>query len=470
MAVALTVVAAALRFATLGVQSAWLDESATIDLVHRGLWGMLSHLSRSESTPPLYYVLVWLWTRVFGAGVIGFRTFSALVGTLTVPVLYAAGRQISSKVGLWAAALASVNPAMYYYSQEARSYALLILLCAVALVFWQRALESGSRRDLMWWAGASALALLTHYFALFMFLPEAAILVRQFGVRRVRSPVGVFVLVGAALLPLAVSERSSGQASWIEASSLLSRAAEAPKQFLVGLYGPVEILTAIAAALLAGCAVALALYRADGRERAFARDLVVVLAAAVGVPLLLSVTHILDVFDGRNVIAAWTPWALLLAVGVGCARAGRAGQLVGAAICVLSIAIVVAIDVKPGYQRDNWKGVAAALPARAAGSVVVTPANGLLPLGIYVAKLSKSQGSSAATREVYFVALRVKHTGRAPSYGVVPTVLPGFQLVRLTRTESYAVARFVSARDRKVAPNSLRRLEGEPSAEVLIRS
>ena len=96
-------------------------------LVHRGLSGMLSHLSSSESTPPLYYVLVWAWTKVFGAGPIGFRSLSALAGTLTIPVMYAAGREISPRVGLWAAALAAFNPAMFYYSQEARAYALLIL-------------------------------------------------------------------------------------------------------------------------------------------------------------------------------------------------------------------------------------------------------------------------------------------------------------------------------------------------------
>src|SRR5271168_203558 len=120
--IALTVLAAVLRFSTLDVQSAWLDESSTILLVRRSLTGMFSHLY-NEETPPLYFVLVWFWTRLFGVGVIGFRSLSALVGTVTIPVMYAVGRRISPRVGLWAAALMTVNPAMYYYSQEARCYA-----------------------------------------------------------------------------------------------------------------------------------------------------------------------------------------------------------------------------------------------------------------------------------------------------------------------------------------------------------
>ena len=220
---ALTIFGGALRFGTLDVQSIWLDESATLLLVHRGLSGMLSHLGASESTPPLYYVAVWAWTKVFGSGPIGFRSFSALVGTITIPLLYLCGRQISTRVGLWAAALAAVNPAMYYYSQEARCYALLIMLSAAALLCWQRALEQPDGRRLWLWALMSALAVLTHYFAAFLFLPEAVILARRIGWRRAAPATGAVVLVGLALLPLAVRQRSDGKASWIEGASLANR-------------------------------------------------------------------------------------------------------------------------------------------------------------------------------------------------------------------------------------------------------
>jgi uncharacterized membrane protein len=179
--VGLTVLAAALRFATLDVQSIWLDESATIILVRRGFSGMLTHLSSSESAPPLYYVLAWAWTKVFGVGALGFRSLSALAGTLTIPLMYLAGRRISPRVGVWAATFAAVNPAMYYYSQEARAYALLILFSAAAFVVWQRTLDTPTGRNLALWAAMSILAVLTHYFAAFLFLPEAWILARRLG-------------------------------------------------------------------------------------------------------------------------------------------------------------------------------------------------------------------------------------------------------------------------------------------------
>jgi Dolichyl-phosphate-mannose-protein mannosyltransferase len=468
IALALTVLAGALRFGTLNVQSVWLDESATIVLVRHSLGGMFSHLSSSESTPPLYYTLVWLWTRVFGTGVIGFRSFSALVGTITVPVMYLAGRRCSQRVGLWAALLTTVNPAMYYYSQETRAYVLLIFFAAAAIPFWLSALDTGSGRALGWWTTMSILALLTHYFAAFLILPEAVLLASRLGRRRMTVPIGAILLTGVALLPLAISQRQSGQSGWIEASSLVSRMAEAPKQFLVGLYGPQEILTAIVTGLLAAGAIALVVYRGDGRERAFARRTAIVAAAGVLVPLILALTHVFDAFDGRNVIGAWVPCTLVIAAGIGAGAAKRAGVAIGIGVCLVSAFVIVGVDTKPGYQRDDWRALAQGM-LRSPGSVVVAPANSLLPLGIYVPNLQKTGSSSIATRAIEFVGLRVKHTGSAPSAAVVPTSPPThFRSTGVLRTETYAISRFTSPHPTITTAGELRRIAREAGSEVLV--
>ena len=56
---------------------------------------------------------------------------------------------VSSRVGLIAALLTAVNPFLVWYSQEARSYALLALLGALSLLFFVRALNSPSRRSVV---------------------------------------------------------------------------------------------------------------------------------------------------------------------------------------------------------------------------------------------------------------------------------------------------------------------------------
>ena len=138
---------AALRFATLDVQSLWYDEAVTARLLRMDLGAMLRAIPGSESTPPLYYVLAWLWTQLLGTGEAGMRSLSALLGTATIGVVWALGRRLGGdRAALAAAALAAFSPLLQWFSQEARAYALLALLAALAALLWLRALEQPRAR------------------------------------------------------------------------------------------------------------------------------------------------------------------------------------------------------------------------------------------------------------------------------------------------------------------------------------
>jgi mannosyltransferase len=464
----LVVTAAALRFGTLDVQSVWLDESTTMVLVKHSLTGMFSHL-KTEETPPLYFTVVWLWTKVFGVGVLGFRSLSALLGTITIPVMYKVGRRISPAVGLWAAALTTVNPAMYYYSQEIRCYALLILLSAAAFYYWLSVLQDGDGRSLTLWGLLSALALLTHYFALFMFIPQAALLLRRLGWRRLRVPAGVVLLTGLALIPLALRQ-SSTYSQVTESASTASRIAGTAKQFLVGLYSPLEIYSAILTGLVAVTVVAHLWRHGNPRMRRLAIAMGTVGGTAVLLPLVLALMHVASyAFEGRHLISAWIPCALLVSMGLGVTRSPRVAAL-GLALCVTSLAVIVGINTIPGYQRDNWRGLANALTAHAGPGVIVAPLNGFTPLRIYLPHLELATTSRIPTKELEFVALRTKRTGRTPLAPVVPTAAPaGYRLAELERTETYAFSRFVALLRTAANAPELRHMTRESASEVLIR-
>src|SRR4051794_29668977 len=177
----LTVLAAALRFATLGVQSYHHDEIVTTSRILRGdFWQAMDAVGFSESAPPLYYAIAWVWTQVTGTGELGLRSISALAGVATVPVAYLVGIELRGhRAGLMAAALVAVNPMLLWYSQEARAYSLFALLCAVSLLYCARSLRRGRRRDFVAWGIASGLALGTHYFAVFPLAAEAVWLLRR---------------------------------------------------------------------------------------------------------------------------------------------------------------------------------------------------------------------------------------------------------------------------------------------------
>lgn len=181
--VGVTALGAALRFATLGAQSYHHDEIVTASRVLRvGFGHAMDAVGFSESAPPLYYAMAWLWTQVAGTGEWGLRSLSAVAGVATIPVAFLIGRELrGQRVGLLAAALVAVNPMLLWYSQEARAYSLLGLFCALSLLYCVRAMErrEEGRRDFVLWGVFSALALATHYFAVFPLIAEVVLLWRR---------------------------------------------------------------------------------------------------------------------------------------------------------------------------------------------------------------------------------------------------------------------------------------------------
>ena len=207
----LTALAALLRFATLGVQSYHHDEIVTASRVLRGSFGhAMDAVGFSESAPPLYYALAWLWTQLTGTGEFGLRSLSALAGVATVPVAYLIGVELRGRrAGLVAAALVAVNPMLLWYSQEARAYALLVLLCALSLLYCAaRSANDGRRRDFVFWGLASGLALATHYFASSRSSLEVVWLARRRGRASLRGDRDRRRSSGLLLAPLAIHQMS----------------------------------------------------------------------------------------------------------------------------------------------------------------------------------------------------------------------------------------------------------------------
>ena len=107
-------------------------------------------------------------------------------------------RLASARVGLGAAAFVAVSPMFVWFSQEARAYALLGLLIALSFLFFAESLRSASARPLALWVVTSLLAVLTHWFAVFVVAAEALwLLGKAFNRRPVRLAVAA---VGAGMV------------------------------------------------------------------------------------------------------------------------------------------------------------------------------------------------------------------------------------------------------------------------------
>lgn len=132
-----------LRFVSLN-QSFWLDE-ATTGLVVRNfnLMEIVTKFSPGDFHPPLYYLILKVWSNIFGTGEIALRFPSIIFGLLTIYIIYLIGKEMfNKKVGLIAAVLLATSGLHIYYSQEARMYALTTFLVTFSIFSFMKILRS----------------------------------------------------------------------------------------------------------------------------------------------------------------------------------------------------------------------------------------------------------------------------------------------------------------------------------------
>jgi mannosyltransferase len=497
---ALVVLATLLRLCTLDLQSFWYDEAyVPVHTLHPSLVATLRSVEHRENTPPLWYALTWAWSRIFGTGMLALRLPSALAGIATVPAAWGIGQQLSGRrAAIATAALVATNPLFVWYSQEARAYGLFVFMAALAMWCWLRADADPTPGRLTAFAVSGAGALATHYFAVFLLAPMCLWLLRprrsapaaSSGARstdpRSTSPatarragprsapprgafaaVGAIVLVGAALVPLALAQGGHGT-QWIGEWALASRLEAIPQYYLTGYSGAplghgLELLVALE--ILA--AVGYGLWRMlTPRESEGALLALGVAACGVLTPVAMAFGGA-DYLAPRNVVAAMIPLTAGIAVIAVALRTGRTGIALVGLIAVTFAALTIDVDLSPRLQRGDWRGLARVIGSeRPTGARAITAVElGAAPLEYYLPPLRNlRQGATVRVSEI-------DETGYAPLRpGAGEPPAPGFHLVQHGNVHGMILYRFISPTPRAVGEAQLRGhviAEGHP--EVLVR-
>lgn len=166
-----------LRTHRLAGESLWLDEWFTYHYLSDPFVPAIKMMTaQSPAIPPVYSVLAWCWANTVGSSVIAVRMLSVVIGLAAIGFVYLAGRELGGpRGGLVAALLLALSRFHVYYSQEIRSYGLLMLAAAAAIYCFLRMLRDPHRR----WAVAHGICALflagAHPFGILLIPAEAAV-------------------------------------------------------------------------------------------------------------------------------------------------------------------------------------------------------------------------------------------------------------------------------------------------------
>jgi hypothetical protein len=154
-----------------GKRLMWADEFLTWYPVSAPFHSMLAaSTDQINSAPPLYFILAWCWTALFGMSALTLRLFSAAAIAAAILVMYAVlRRNFGAFAAAAALAVSLLNPELLYQSSQARFHALVVVEVAIAVVTYQRILETyqPSIRSLMMNAAIHACMVMTDYTGFF---------------------------------------------------------------------------------------------------------------------------------------------------------------------------------------------------------------------------------------------------------------------------------------------------------------
>ncbi|MFF2718878.1 glycosyltransferase family 39 protein [Streptomyces sp. NPDC058011] len=307
--------------------SVWRDEAATWQVAGRSTAEITDLLGNVDVVHGLYYLLMHGLFELFGPGTAVLRLPSVVAMAVAASCVAALGHRLAGPwAGLGGGLALGLLPAVQFYLQEGRPYALVAAGAGISTLLLVTLLE-GRGRAVHWMAygGTVALGGLLNWLSL-LILPAhlASLLWSRAGRDTGRRWTAAAVAAVACVLPLVLFSRSqSAQVSWI------------PPLTWHMLIGP-AILLAI------GGAGAL-LERPRPRTGRLS-------AAAVGLPLLavpqlglVGLSLIQPLFLDRYVLFSLLGLALLIGVAIGAAVRAVARRRPRAAPWVLPVVMAVAV-------------------------------------------------------------------------------------------------------------------------------
>jgi mannosyltransferase len=381
---AMTAMALLLRLYHLGAQGLWYDEAYTLFIARMPVVEAWRALVVDGVHPPLFYA-VQKAALALGHSEFALRLPSAVFGAAAVPLVYLLGRQWAGKgAAALAALLVTLSPFHLWTSQDARMYSLLVVLALACMLTFDGVLRRPSLGVEAAFVASSALAYLTHYFALMLPLVQLVYLAANLRARPrlLRLWTGLQLLAGLPLLGwLYVLSRRDAQIfgiGWIPVPHPQDLV-ETLVNFTVGYTTPLRLWQWLG---LGTCLVFLVLGLRT-RWGVPSAKLLVALWAFLPMVLTFLLSLRRPVYIDRFLILSAPALLFLIAAGVASLRERYA--LASAALLVALFGFsAIRFCFQPGQEKEQWREAAAYLSRAAPDeAIIVRVLQIVVPLSVY---------------------------------------------------------------------------------------
>jgi 4-amino-4-deoxy-L-arabinose transferase-like glycosyltransferase len=209
-----------LRVYHLNARSLWLDEGFAVSFASRSILGIVTNTT--ETSPPLYFLLLHAWTSLFGTSEVALRALSVLFAVAAIVCTGLLGFCLCDRrTGLVAALLMAVMVFPIHYAREVRPYSVYLVLTLGSFYFCLKGLQDNRGRDWLGYLVFTVALSYTHNYWLFSVLGQNLYVLFFSGTRRpvlmrwLGLQAGVILCFSPWVIPLINQAAKEARGPWI---------------------------------------------------------------------------------------------------------------------------------------------------------------------------------------------------------------------------------------------------------------